>query len=155
MSSFFFILFVAIRVAFLSPFIVDGHSMEPTLYNKEFFIIENNLESSDELERGDIVVFSFDDDFFYVKRIIGLPGDKLRIGGSHVEIKGGQEDSYRILHEPYLMGENVAYGDERYFIVPEGEFFVMGDNRAHSKDSRTFRDPYVPFGDIDGRKVYP
>lgn len=155
MSIFFFILLVSARIAFLSPFMVEGQSMEPTLHNGEVFIIENSQEELERLQRGDIVVFSFDGEYFYVKRVIALPGETLRIGGNVVEIKKTGDGNYKRLNEPYLMGKNVNYGDERFFIVPEGHYFVMGDNRLHSKDSRTFVDPYVSQENIYGKYVYP
>lgn len=155
MSIFLFILLVSVRIAFLSPFMVEGNSMEPTLHSGELFIIERSQEKLTDLRRGDIVVFSFDDEYFYVKRVIALPGETLRIGGDVVEIKKTGEDVYKKLNEPYLMGDVVNYGDERFFIVPEGEYFVMGDNRLHSKDSRTFIDPYVSLENIYGKYVYP
>jgi signal peptidase I len=152
MSNFFFILIVIARLAVVSPFMVEGESMLPTMHENDLFLIETNLQVADDLQRGDIVVFSFDDEYFYVKRVIGLPGETVKIEDSFVEIKRGE--TYKKLNEPYLMGESYDYGDERFFIVPEGEFFVMGDNRGHSKDSRTFKDPYISFEDIGGRQVY-
>ncbi|MCC6643169.1 signal peptidase I [Candidatus Peregrinibacteria bacterium] len=154
MTNFYLIWFIATKLIFWSPFLVEGQSMEPTLHDRELFVIDKQVFRDGELQRGDIVVFSFGDDYYYVKRVIGLPGETVRIGGSTVEIKqpGGE---YQTLVEPYLTGETVKYGDERFFIVPENEYFVLGDNRAHSKDSRSFSYPYVRAEQIYGKYLWP
>ena len=154
MSNFLFILLVSLRLMTVSPFMVEGQSMDPTLYDKELFLIDKQISAPSDLKRGDIVVFSTDDDFFYVKRIIGLPGETVRLEGSLLAIKNG-DGVYRALNEPYLLDATVDYGDKRYFLIPPDEYFVMGDNRAHSKDSRTFVYPYVKFSQIYGRYIYP
>lgn len=154
MSNFLFILMVAVRLMTVSPFMVEGQSMDPTLYDKELFLIDRNVSADAGFDRGDIVVFNIDDDYFYVKRIIALPGETVRLQGESLAIKKGDGD-YQSLNEPYLLNGQVNYGDKRYFIVPSGEYFVMGDNRAHSKDSRTFVYPYVNLSQIYGKYIYP
>lgn len=144
------------RLIFITPFLVEGQSMEPTMRDKEVFLIDRNIHHQGEIKRGDVIVFSFDGEYFYVKRVIGMPGDTVRIKGQQVELKKAGEDSFHIFPEPYLMGEQSYYGDERYFLVPaEDEYFVMGDNRSHSKDSRTFAYPFVKLEQIYGRYIYP
>lgn len=154
MSNFFFIMMVATRLMTVSPFLVEGQSMDPTLYDREFFLIDSKIDQERPLRRGEIVVFSNGDDFFYVKRIIGLPGETVRLEGNSVSIKKG-DGQYQRLYEPYLASQEFDYGDRRYFPVPEGEYFVLGDNRAHSKDSRTFFYPFVSREMIQGRYLYP
>lgn len=155
MSNFLFLLLVGVRLMTISPFMVEGQSMDPTLYDKELFLIDKKVEADAGLQRGDIVVFNTDaDDYFYVKRVIGLPGETVRLEGTSLSIKSG-DGEYKPLNEPYLLNGQVNYGDKRYFIVPTGEYFVMGDNRTHSKDSRTFIYPYVTASQIYGKYIYP
>lgn len=154
MTNLFFIWFLATKVAFWSPFMVDGESMEPNLHTQELFIIDRSSASLHNLKRGDVTVFSFDGSYYYVKRVIGLPGDTLKISSDGVSLKES-DGTYRLLIEPYLLGKKYNYGDERIYIVPEGEYFMMGDNRDHSKDSRFFAYPYVALKYIDGKYIFP
>ncbi len=153
MTNFFLIWLIATKLVFWTPFLVEGQSMDLTLHDRELVLIDRQIEP-ESLHRGTIVVFSFDDNYFYIKRIIGLPGETLRMGKNKVEIKDAQ-GNFQILEEPYLLGKRFNYGDSRYFIVPEGEYFVMGDNRGHSKDSRYFSYPYVRIDEIYGKYIYP
>lgn len=154
MSNFFFIMLVVSRLMTVSPFLVEGQSMDPTLYDRELFLIDSKIDAEHPLRRGDIVVFSNGDEFYYVKRVIGLPGESVRLEGKSLAIKRG-DGEYQQLYEPYLASQEFDYGDKRYFIVPENKYFVLGDNRAHSRDSRTFADPFVAAGQILGRYIYP
>jgi signal peptidase I len=154
MMNFFLVWLIATKLVFLSPFMVEGQSMEPNLHNGEMFVIDRLVNRNGDLKRGEIVVFSFDGEYFYVKRVIGLPGETVRIGGEKVEIKNENGD-FQTLNEVYLLGGKYNYGDQRYFLVPEGKYFVLGDNRDNSKDSRTFTYPFVELGKIYGRYVYP
>lgn len=129
--------------------------MLPTLQDHQIFLIDKDFSQEGGLKRGDVIVFSFDGKYFYVKRVIGLPGETVKMGGSKIQIKtaGGV---YQTLVEPYLLGKNFDYGDDRYFIVPAGqEYFVLGDNRPHSEDSRFFVYPFIKLKDIYGRYIYP
>ncbi len=154
MSSFLFCAVLIARLMFISPFLVEGQSMDPTLHDRELFLIDRQIQGNHPLKRGDIVVFSFDDQYYYVKRVVGLPGETIKIKADQVMIKN-QEGGYDVLAEPYLMAQHFNYGDERFFLVPSGEYLVFGDNRFHSKDSRTFVYPYVRLDQIYGRYIYP
>lgn len=154
MTNLFFIWFLATKVAFWSPFLVEGDSMEPNLQSEELFIIDRSAVALHNLRRGEITVFSFDNSYYYVKRVIGLPGETLKISSDGVAVKES-DGKYRLLVEPYLLGKKYSYGDERIYIVPEGEYFLLGDNRDHSKDSRVFAYPYVNFKYIYGKYIFP
>ena len=89
-----------------------------------------------EPERGDVVIFEWPDapegeTIYYVKRIIGLPGEEIRISGGNVYIDGSSDP----LDEPYIM-EAMAAAPDAVYVVPEDCYFVLGDNRNHSNDSR-------------------
>lgn len=122
---------------------VQGHSMLPTLHEGEYLIINKLSYYLDEPHRGDIIVLHFPRDRSreYIKRVIGVPGDRIEIADSIVRVNGVP------LNEPYVNG-TPAYRHESW-TVPEGHYFVMGDNRNNSSDSRSWS--FLPRGDIVGR----
>ena len=126
--SFFIILFV------YQPVKVEGGSMEPGLEDQEHIFINKLVYRMGSIERGDIVVFRYPRDprKSFIKRVIGLPGDHIRISLGHVFVNGSQVD------EPYVPSE---YLDARSYAdveVPEDSYFVLGDHRSMSNDSREF-----------------
>lgn len=156
-----------VRTFVVSPFQIEGNSMVDTLEHKEYIVINKFRYFFKEPERGDIVVFRPPTDHgkYYVKRVIGLPGETVVVRDGSVFIrKEGHEDQQ--LNESYLNVSNagktfrypVNSGDttEEAFTVPEGEFFLLGDNRQGSLDSRSFghlgthNTAYVPDQDIKG-----
>src|SRR3989338_1918387 len=156
-----------IRTFVVSPFEVEGNSMIPTLEDNEYIIINKIGYIVGEPKRGDVVVFRPPDDArkYYVKRIIGLPGDEVVIrGGKVFLLKDGREVE---LEETYLDERNrnhtfrapvgtVDKTEERY-VVPAEHYFLLGDNRQGSLDSRSFHtpdgevQPYVLSDKIAGR----
>lgn len=122
---------------------VQGHSMLPTLREGEYLIINKLSYFLDEPQRGDIVVLHYPRDRSreYIKRVVGLPGDRVEIGDGQVRVNGV------VLHEPYLAA-NPVYGNQSW-VVPEGQYFVMGDNRNNSSDSRDWS--FLPRSDIVGK----
>lgn len=122
---------------------VQGHSMLPTLQEGEYLIINKLSYFLDEPSRGDIIVLHFPRDRSreYIKRVIGLPGDTVEISGEEVQVNGVR------LNEPYVNG-NSAYRSATW-TVPQGHYFVMGDNRNNSSDSRTWS--FLPREDIVGK----
>lgn len=119
-------------------FIVQGVSMEPTFEDSQFLIVSRVNYLLGEPERGDIVVFHFpgDPDDDYIKRLIGLPGDTVEFREQQLYINGA-------LHpEPYINEPcRPANCPERSWVMGEGEYFFMGDNRNRSSDSRVFSAP--------------
>ncbi|MGX7419284.1 signal peptidase I [Carnobacterium gallinarum] len=158
LSTFIYIL-VALGIVLLvhqflfAPVSVDGESMMPTLRNRDRIIL-NKIEK---IDRFDIVVFPGPDDpsRLYIKRIIGMPGDEILMQEDTLYING------KAVNEPYLdvyksklekdqllTGDFTLMGKTGVSKVPEGEYFVMGDNRSNSKDSRIFG--FVHADKIDG-----
>ena len=126
---------IPIRVFVASPFIVDGDSMLPTFENLDYLIIDELIYRFKEPSRGDVVVFRYPDDpsIFYIKRIIGLPGEVVSINRGSVTVTtvGGEKLT---LNEPYIVNEDATY-TKNISLNPK-EYFVMGDNRPNSSDSR-------------------
>ncbi len=133
---------LTIFVIFVTQFwislsIVDGDSMNNTLNNGDI-LITNMLKKP---ERSDVVVFKYDENYDYIKRIIAVPGDVIYndINGN-VFLKKAGEDTPQILNEPYayISDETKNNNIQFYHEVQKGEYFVMGDNRCDSYDSRFF-----------------
>ena len=131
---------------------VPTGSMEPTLPTKSHFIGLRlpYLVGDPVPERGDIVMFESDElDELLVKRVIGLPGDLITFENGYVYING------EALEEDYLPLQGMTYptNDTEIFVVPEGCFFAMGDNRTGSYDSRGWMQPYVPMEKIKAKAL--
>ena len=126
---------IPIRVFIASPFIVDGDSMLPTFENLDYLIIDEFIYRFKEPSRGDVIVFRYpaDPSIFYIKRIIGLPNETVSINRGLVTVTtaGGEKLS---LSELYIVNEDATY-TKNISLLPK-EYFVMGDNRPNSSDSR-------------------
>lgn len=130
-------IFVVIYAFLFRPYQVNGGSMDPTFQTGEY-VLTNLIETRiGNLKRGDIVVFNapVDQEKDYIKRIIGLPGDKIKIAGGQVYINGKKID------QSFLSSDVKTYGssflpDNIEIDVPKDNYFVMGDNRGFSSDSR-------------------
>lgn len=132
------IIVIPIRWYVAQPFIVSGASMEQTFHNNEYLIVDQITYRFDEPKRGDVVVFKYPRDHskYFIKRLIGLPGETVVIEGSSVIIKSDSDPQGTKLQEDYA-----ALGENRFdqtVTLDEGEYFVMGDNRDHSSDSRVW-----------------
>ncbi len=151
-----------IRTFLIQPFVVDGSSMEPTFHNHEYLMVEKVNFAFHAPQRGDIIVFKYplNPALNYVKRVIGLPGDRVVVSGGKVTVYNNAQPNGISLDEPYLAsgvqtrvaGEN----SEHTWIVEPSSFFVLGDNREHSDDSRSWG--LVPQANIVGKvwvTVYP
>ncbi len=127
-----------IRMFIAQPFIVSGASMENTFHNGEYLIVDQVTYHFEQPERGDVVVFRYprDPSKFFIKRVIGVPGDHIAIAGSVVTITNEQHPNGAVLPEAYIASmEPNTYLEET---LGDGEYFVMGDNRDKSSDSRTW-----------------
>jgi len=149
---------IALVIAFiLARFVIVNaniptSSMEPTIMVNDRIIAGRLNYMFSEPKRGDIVVFKYPDDesVLFVKRIIGLPGDTVSISKGSVYINDQKLD------EPYLT--TTIVGNFGPYTVPEGSYFMMGDNRNNSKDSRYWNNTFVKKDKILGKalfKYYP
>ena len=125
----------AVVIVFLyQPVKVEGTSMLPHLADKERIFVNKFLYNFDAIDRGDVVVFRFpiDPSKSYIKRVVGLPGDAVEIVGGEVYLNGA---AYR---EPYVLPRYRDRGSYPKVVVPAGEYYVLGDHRNTSNDSRTW-----------------
>lgn len=153
-SSVIVILVIYSTVAF--PELVVGSSMEPSFYTGERILVEKLSKHFSPFKRGDVVVLHppGNDTIDYVKRIVGVPGDVVKIFDCKVYIKNGDESF--LYEENYLKDDVCTVGgakikDGRSFKIEEDSFLVLGDNREHSLDSRAFG--LITKGRIVGRVV--
>jgi signal peptidase I len=146
------VLVIIIRWFIFAPFIVDGPSMEPNFHTRERLIVNKIIYNIRTPERGEVVVFHAPTGVDYIKRVIGLPGEKIKIQNNKVFINGEE------LKEPYLqeaVDDYKARTNSNYNVdfseitVEDGKVFVMGDNRVNSQDSRAIGT--VAFDKIVGR----
>lgn len=128
------LIIVPIRMYVAQPFVVSGASMSPTFETGQYLIVDQISYNFSEPERGDVVVFRFpkDPSKFFIKRIIALPREKVEIDGEEIKIikKDGEQ---LILDEPYIELNKDSYSET---LLGHDEYFVMGDNREASLDSR-------------------
>lgn len=129
------IVVVPIRIFIAEPFIVSGSSMVPTFTNGDYLIVDKVSYRLSNPKRDDVVVFRYPGDTtkFFIKRIIGLPNETVDIKGNDVTITKGDKTTILKIDQPYV--KNPA-NNETHFELKGDEYFVMGDNRGASSDSR-------------------
>ncbi|MEK4461238.1 signal peptidase I [Paenibacillus sp. FSL H8-0315] len=152
------VLVILIRWLLFKPFIVDGPSMQPNFHTGERVIVNEILYDIRSPQRGEVIVFHVPSEGRdFIKRVIGVAGDTVKVEGDVVTVNG------EVVNETYIQGaidtahsnkalyNNKDFPNEKFTdgTVPEGHIFVMGDNRSDSTDSRMIG--YVPLGDIVGR----
>ena len=149
------IIFVVVVVLIVNNFLlinarVPSESMEKTIMTGDRFFGNRLAYLFDDPERFDIVVFKYPDDEsqLFVKRVIGLPGETVEIKDGKVYINGSEtplDDSFT---------PETPTGDYGPDVVPEGSYFMLGDNRNHSGDSRFWKQPYVEKEKIVGKAIF-
>lgn len=129
----------AIKYFLVQPFIVNGASMEPTFYDGDYLLVDELTYRFKDPQRGDVVVFRSPQDtsVYYIKRIIGLPGEKIEIKDRQVFVYNPDHPEGLLLEEVYVppgIRSNWSGHDIRE--LESGQYYVMGDNRLNSLDSR-------------------
>jgi signal peptidase I len=153
-------LFAVLLLAFslytegLKPYVIEGPSMEPALHQQDRVFIDPAYYESHPVVRGDLIIFQATPTRSYVKRIIALPGERVKVEGDSVYVNGQR------IEEPYLTEPVAAAArkgrlfNTRNFpetLVPDGTVFVMGDNRSNSADSRDIG--FIELTKLEGRIV--
>ena len=149
-----FIIILPIRVFLFQPFFVQGASMEPNFENSNYLIINEfgykktsfsldgknmfSVEPFKKLNRADVVVFKYPRNHsqYFIKRIIGLPGEKIEIKGGKVSIYNSENPNGIALDESTYLPSELRTAGEIVLMLKDNEYFVMGDNRSASSDSR-------------------
>lgn len=126
-----------VRTFIAQPFVVNGASMEPTFHTNEYLIVDQLSYELGSPKRGEVIIFRYPliPSRFFIKRVIGLPGETIKITGNQVEIKEVGSEKFIILDEPYVQFPKES--DEEITLRSD-EYFVMGDNRMASLDSRSW-----------------
>ena len=161
------LIIVPVRTFLFQPFFVQGASMEPNFHDGEYLIINelgyketsigiNNaellkVEPFKYLSRGDVIVFRYpkNPEQFFIKRVIGLPGERVEVKGGSIKIYNSENPEGMVLDESKYLSNLETTGHEDVRSLKEGEYYVMGDNRSQSSDSRTWGP--VPEENIIGR----
>ena len=129
---------IPIRLFIAQPFIVSGASMADTFHTGEYLIVDQLSYHLHAPTRGDVVIFRYplEPSKFFIKRVIGTPGDTIMIAGSVVTIKNEANPEGFVLDEPYI--KSMRGNNTIEEVLGEREYFVMGDNRDESSDSRVW-----------------
>ncbi|MEA2715673.1 MAG: signal peptidase [Candidatus Parcubacteria bacterium] len=136
-----------IRFFIAEPFVVNGASMDPTFSTGQFLIVDRLTYRFENPERGNVIVFEYPNDprVYYIKRIIGLPGETIDIKDGRVTVTSDADPAGFTLDEPYVESVHSSH-DTLHVVLGPTEYFVMGDNRAQSSDSRIW-------GPLDSRFI--
>ncbi len=131
---------IPIRYFVAAPFYVKGASMEPNFYDHEYLIIDEIGYRFREPARGDIVVFRYprDPSQFFIKRVIGLPNETVEITDNKVRIYNDEHSNGHVLDETEYLDSAVPTVGTKRVTLKSDEYFILGDNRMASRDSRDF-----------------
>lgn len=130
---------IPVRYFLIQPFYVQGASMEPNFFDHEYLIIDEISYRLREPERGEVVVFHYPNDpkQFFIKRVIGLPGETVEIKDGKVKIYNKDFPNGKILDETSYLDQDFT-ASTQVVTLKSDEYFLLGDNRASSLDSRIF-----------------
>lgn len=142
---------VPIRYFLVQPFFVRGASMEPNFDDGEYLIVDQLSYRLREPQRGEVVVFRFPlrESQFFIKRIVGLPGETVVVENGKVVIQNADHPQGVILDESAYLDDSLRTGGQVQLHLEEDQYFVLGDNRAASSDSRSWG--VLPADDLIGR----
>jgi signal peptidase I len=134
-----FITVMIVRSFLVQPFLVSGSSMEPNFSSGDYLLIDELTYRFRSPERGEVIVFRYpgDEKTYFIKRIIGLPGEKLVLEENKITLFNKENPKGLVLDEDYLPSAGRFSGKEE-IALKDGEYFVLGDNRYYSFDSRSW-----------------
>ena len=140
------VLAIVLYLFIMTPHEVVGNSMHPTYKNGEFLMANKISYKFSEPQRGDVVIFKFSDTQDFIKRIIGIPGDKVMIKDGKIYINDELLDESNYLADTVISNGGSYIHEGQTITVNEEQYFVCGDNRTNSSDSREF-------GPVDESKI--
>jgi len=128
-----------IRNYLVQPFLVSGSSMEPNFSSNDYLVIDELTYQFRPPQRGEVIVFHYpgDESVYYIKRIIGLPGETIKVSDGGITIFNNEHSGGFVLDEAYLPKELKTSGNEQV-VLNGNQYFVLGDNRNYSFDSRSW-----------------
>jgi signal peptidase I len=132
------VLAVVLYLFIMTPHEVVGNSMHPTYKNGEFLMANKISYRMSEPQRGDVIIFKFSDTQDFIKRIVGTPGDEIMIKDAKMYINGELLDESSYLAESVITNGGSYLHEGQTITIPDGQYFVCGDNRTNSSDSREF-----------------
>jgi len=134
------VIILPIRYFLVQPFFVRGASMEPNFLDGEYLVVDELSYQFREPERGEVIVFRFPGDTsqFFIKRIIGLPRETARIEDGQVIISNKEHPEGVLLNEAEYLPADLRTGGQVTITLGDNEYFVLGDNRSASSDSRSW-----------------
>lgn len=134
------VIIVPIRYFLVQPFFVRGASMEPNFYDGEYLVVDELSYFLRDARRGEVIVFRFPQNRsqFFIKRIVGMPGETVKINNGRVEIINDDFSAGVILDEVQYLPDGMRTGGQLTVKLGEKEYFVLGDNRPASSDSRSW-----------------
>ena len=143
---------IPIRLFIFQPFFVKGQSMEPNFENGDYLIVDELSYRFQEPQRGEVVVFKYPNDISqrYIKRIIGLPGETIEIKEGKIEVFNQQGE--KVLNETNYLPQDIFTAGDTNITLKGDEYFVLGDNRLASADSRRWGP--LPKKDIIGKVIF-
>jgi len=129
---------IPIRYYLIQPFFVRGASMEPNFNDGQYLVINEIGYRFNNPERGDVIVFKYplDPSQYYIKRIVGLPGETIKIKDSYLSVYNPEFPEGKILDESYYLPEGRITRGDIVIELDNDEYYVLGDNRSASSDSR-------------------
>ena len=139
-----------VRYFIAQPFIVSGESMVPTFENGEYLIVDELSYRFREPARDDVIIMRYplDPKKYFIKRIVGLPGETLAFDGTQITVTSANDKNPIVLDEPFIQNQKDTY---LTVLLKENEYFVLGDNRPASSDSRVWGP--LPRKDIIGSPI--
>lgn len=129
---------IVLYLFIMTPHEVIGNSMHPTYQNGEYLMANKLLYRFKDPQRGDVIIFKYSDTQDFIKRVIGLPGDKVMLKDGHIYINDKLVDESAYLSDSIYTNGGEFLHEGETITVPDNQYFVCGDNRPHSSDSRTF-----------------
>lgn len=129
---------IVLYLFIMTPHEVIGSSMYPTYKDGEYLMANKIQYKFSEPKRGDVIIFKYSDTQDFIKRIIGLPGDQVMLKDGYIYINGNKLDESGYLDSSVYSNGGEYLHEGETITVSEGQYFVCGDNRQHSSDSRTF-----------------
>lgn len=152
------VIIIPFRLIIAEPFVVSGSSMLPNFHNRDYLIVNRITYKSHLPSRGDVIVMKYpkDNRQYFIKRVIGLPGESVSLENGKVKISNTNNPAGFILEENYLPKDTPTLGKPGPTTLGSEEYFVLGDNRTASSDSRVWG--ILPKTDIVGKawfRVFP